>query len=306
MQTNPPTAPGTPPPRKRRIWLWLVIVALCAGAGVVWLRDGGRARAQSTQQNGGQRARSAGPPVVPVAATKAVTGDVPVFLDGLGSVSPFHTVTVRTRVDGQLMSVNFQEGQFVTQGQLLAQIDPRPFQVQLDQAEGQMIRDQALLANARLDLARYRTLLAQDAIPKQQLDTQVSTVAQYEGAIKQDQAAIENARLNLTYARITAPISGRIGLRLVDPGNIVHASDQNGLLVIAQMQPIAVLFTIPEDALPPVLTKLRQGVRLRTDAYNRDKSRKLATGRLLTLDNQIDPQTGTARLKAVFENRDLA
>ena len=177
--------------------------------------------------------------------------------------------------------------------------------MQLEQAEGQMARDQALLSNAKLDLARYRTLLAQDAIPKQQLDTQISAVAQYEGAIKQDQAAIDNAKLNLTYANVTAPISGRVGLRQVDPGNIVHASDQNGLVVIAQMQPIAALFTIPEDALPSVLAGLRRGRQLVADAYNRDKSRKLSTGHLLTVDNQIDPQTGTARLKAVFDNRDL-
>ncbi len=272
------------------------------------LQDGSKARAQSASQSGqsrNSRSRS-GPAEIPVAAAKAVTGNVPVYLDGLGSVSPFYTVTVHTRVDGQLMTVNFQEGQFVTKDQPIAQIDPRPFQVQLEQAEGQMARDQALLSNAKLDLTRYRTLLAQDAIPKQQLDTQISAVAQYEGAIKQDQAAIDSAKLNLTYAHVTAPISGRVGLRQVDPGNIVHASDQNGLVVIAQMQPIAALFTIPEDALPSVLAGLRRGRQLPADAYNRDKSRKISTGRLLTVDNQIDPQTGTARLKAVFDNRDLS
>jgi membrane fusion protein, multidrug efflux system len=229
---------------------------------------------------------------------------MPVYLDGLGSVTAYYTVTIHTRVDGELMSVEFREGDFVQKGQLLAEIDPRPFQAQLEQAQGQMARDMALLENARVDLARYETLVAQEAAPKQQLDTQRATVKQFEGTVKLDQAAIDTANLQLTYARITAPISGRVGLRLVDPGNIVHSSDANGLLVITQLQPIAVLFTIPEDSLPAVLKKLRSGVRLPVDAYNRDKSSKLASGRLLTTDNQIDPQTGTSRLKAEFGNRD--
>jgi multidrug efflux system membrane fusion protein len=242
--------------------------------------------------------------VVPVAAAPAVRGNIPVYLDGLGSVTPFYTVAIHSRVDGQLMSVHFQEGQFVHAGDVLVEIDPRPFQVQLEQAEGQMAHDQALLSNARLDLTRYRTLLAQEAIPKQQLDTQVATVGQYDGAIRTDQAAIDNAKLQITYCRITAPISGRIGLRLVDPGNMVHANDTNPMLIITQMQPITVVFTLPEDSLPPVLRKLRAGARLPVDAYNRDRSQKLASGRLLTVDNQIDQTTGTLKLKAVFENRE--
>ena len=241
---------------------------------------------------------------VPVAAAKAYRGDIPVYQTGLGSVSAFYTVTVRSRVDGQLMNVFVREGDFVKEGELLAQIDPRPFQVQLEQAQGTMARDQALLANARLDLSRYQTLIQQEAIPKQQLDTQISTVSQLEGTVKQDQAAINNANLQLIYSRITAPISGRIGLRQVDPGNIVHASDTTGMLVITQLQPISVLFTIPEDDLPPVLKKLRAGAKLRAEAFNRDYSTKLGTGTLLTVDNTIDPQTGTSKLKAVFENRD--
>jgi multidrug efflux system membrane fusion protein len=240
---------------------------------------------------------------VPVAVAKSRQGDIPVYQWGLASVTAFYTVTVHTRVDGQLMNVAFQEGQSVKEGDVLAQIDPRPYQVQLEQAEGQMAHDQALLANARVDLDRYKTLLAQDAIPKQQLDTQVSTVAQYVGQIQTDQAAIDNAKLQLTYCRIIAPISGRIGLRLVDAGNMVHATDANGLLVITQVQPIAALFTIPEDNLPPVLRKLHAGATLSADAFNRDKSQKLDSGKLLTVDNQIDPTTGTSRLKAVFENR---
>ncbi len=240
---------------------------------------------------------------MPVTAAKSYRGDIPVYQTGLGSVAAFYTVTVRSRVDGQLMYVAVREGEFVREGQLLAQIDPRPFEVQLAQAQGEMARDQALLANARLDLSRYQTLIQQEAIPQQQLDTQRSSVAQSEGVVKQDQAAIANAQLQLTYARITAPISGRIGLRQVDPGNIVHASDTTGLFVITQLQPIAALFTIPEDNLPPILAKLRAGAKLRAEAFNRDYSIKLDTGTLLTVDNTIDPQTGTSKLKAVFANR---
>ena len=240
---------------------------------------------------------------IPVGVATAWRGDIPVYLDGLGSVTALYTTTVRTRVDGQLMGIYYREGQQVTAGDLIAEIDPRPFQVQLEQAEGQMARDQALLANARLDLERYRTLVTRDAIPTQVLDTQVATVLQAEATIKTDQAAIDNAKLQLVYCRITAPISGVIGLRQVDPGNIVHASDSTGLVVITQVQPITVVFTLPEDSLPAVVGKLRAGARLAVEAYNRDKSRKLASGHLLAIDNAIDTSTGTLRLKAEFENR---
>jgi len=241
-------------------------------------------------------------PPIPVAVMTARKGDIPVYLDGLGSVTAFYTVTVHSRVDGQLMSVPFREGQYVHQGDLLVQIDPRPFQAQFDQAQGQLAKDQALLDNARVDLERYKTLITNGAIPRQQLDTQTATVAQDEGIVKTDQAGVEAAQLQLDYARITAPISGRIGLRLVDPGNLVHATDPNGLLVITQLQPITVLFTLPEDSLPPVLAKLHSGATLPVEAYNRDKTLKLETGHLLSMDNQIDPNTGTLRLKAVFDN----
>ena len=213
-------------------------------------------------------------------------------------------MTVHTRVDGELTKVLFQEGQRVNAGDLLAEIDPRPFQAQLTQAQGNLLRDEALLRNARVDLERYRTLVAEDSIPKQQLDTQVELVHQYEGVVETDRGQIENVKLQLVYCRVTAPLSGRLGLRLVDPGNIVHATDQNGLVVITQVQPIAVIFTIPEDSLPPVLAKLNAGVKLEVDAWDRDQKQRLASGTLLTVDNQIDPSTGTVRLKAIFPNAD--
>ena len=226
-----------------------------------------------------------------------------VYITGLGTVTPVYTVTVRTRVDGQLMEVLFREGQMVERGDVLATIDPRPFEVQLTQAEGQMARDQALLKNAQLDVQRYRVLWEQDSIPKQQLDTQEALVRQYEGAVKTDQGQIDNAKLQLIYCRITAPISGRIGLRLVDPGNIVHAADVNGLFVITQLQPMTVIFPIAEDSLPQVLRKLNSGGQLPVEAYDREQKTRLATGSLLTMDNQIDPTTGTVKLKATFPNK---
>ncbi len=280
--------------------VWLsILLFLTTG---IWLFQSWQGRAQARRSNSPQTAAM----TASVAVAVARQGNMPVYFDGLGNVTAFLAVTVRTRVDGQLMNVYFREGQFVNSGDLLADIDPRPFQVQLEQAEGLLARDQATLANAKLDLERYHTLLAQDAIPEQQLATQESTVRQLEATIKADQAAIDDAKLQLVYCRITAPIDGRIGLRLVDPGNIVHASDASGLLVITQVQPIAVIFTLPEDALSPVLSRIKAGAVLSVDAYNRDRSSKLASGNLLTTDNAIDPNTGTLRFKAVFRNQDNA
>jgi multidrug efflux system membrane fusion protein len=289
------------PRKKRRTgWIWLVL-ALAIGALAWYMYVPAPAGGTATGKKGkGGKGGFGGD--IPVSVAKARRGNMPEYLDGLGSVQAFYTVNVRTRVDGQLMNVAVKEGDFVKEGEIIAQVDPRPFQVMLEQAEGQMARDQALLANAETDLQRYQTLLAQDAIPKQQLDTQRALVAQYQGNIKTDQAAIDNAQLQMTYARVTAPISGRIGLRQVDPGNIVHAADANGLVIITQLQPISVLFTIPEDNLPSVLKKLRAGVTLPVDAFNRDKSEKLSSGKLLTVDNSIDATTGTSKLKAVFDN----
>jgi multidrug efflux system membrane fusion protein len=239
---------------------------------------------------------------VPVVAVEAKKTGFNVYITGLGSVTPLNTITVRTRVDGQLMEVLYREGQIVKDGELLARIDPRPFEVQLTQAEGQMARDVAQLKNAQLDLERYQLLWKEDSVSKQQLDTQEALVRQLEGAIKTDQGQIDSAKLQLVYCKITAPISGRVGLRLVDPGNIVHVSDTNGLVVITQLQPIAVIFPIPEDNLPQVLARLKAGERLPVEAYDREMRQKLAVGSLLTVDNQIDPATGTVRLKAIFSN----
>ena len=279
----------------RRRW-WIVLLAVCLiaiGTYVFFIK---------AQSRSAKQAQKPAPPTVPVVAIKTKKTDFNVYINGLGSVTPINTVTVRTRVDGQLMEVLYREGQTVKSGDLLAKIDPRPFEVQLTQAEGQMARDLAQLKNAQLDLERYRVLWEQDSIPKQQLDTQEALVRQLEGAIKTDQGQIDSAKLNLTYCQITAPISGVVGLRFVDPGNIVHATDPNGLIVITQVQPIAVIFSIPEDSLSQVLGRLKGGNPLPVEAYDREQKHRLATGTLMAIDNQIDSNTGTVRLKATFPN----
>lgn len=251
----------------------------------------------------GKRGRPA-PQVVTVATV--ARQDVALYLTALGTVTPNNTVTVHSRVDGQLMRIGFVEGQTVRAGQMLAELDPRPFQAALTQARGQLARDQALLANARLDLARYRALQADSAVSKQQYDTQAALVAQYEGTVTADRGAVESARLQLEYSRITAPVSGRVGLKQVDLGNIVHASDTNGVVVITEMQPAHVVFSVPEDQFSGILPGLRADTPMPVEAWDRENRRVLARGRLKTADNQVDTSTGTVKLKAVFDNRDDA
>lgn len=308
LPAGPPPPKALPAPKEAArhrtsfAWVWFLLLAAACYFGFRYWQSTQQKQAAASQA---QAAKAAKRPV-PVVGVPATVGDMPVILRGLGSVTAFNNVTVKSRVDGQLIAVHFQEGQIVKQGDLLAEIDPRPYQVMLEQAEGQMARDQAQLKDAQVNLARYQALWDAKVIAKQQLDTQAASVGQFNGAIEADQSAIDNAKLQLTYAHITAPITGRIGLRLVDVGNIIHAADANGLALIAQIQPIAVLFTIPADNLPPVLNKLQAGAKLRVDAYDRDDRNKIASGTLLTVDNQIDPTTGTSRLKAEFDNKDNA
>src|SRR3984957_14964988 len=251
--------PLPPPPRRRRGWIWLVILAILAGVGYwQWPRlktflPAGSDTTSSTTPRGRGRGRGAGGGTSQVVAAGATKGNIKVFVTGLGAVTPIYTVTVNSRVTGELMKVQFKEGQMVQKGDLLWEIDPRPYEVQLEQAEGQLIHDQALLKDSNLDLDRYKTLIKQDAIPQQQLDTQLALVTQYEGTIKTDQSQIDNAKLNLIYCHITSPITGLVGLRLVDPGNIVQSTSSSGLVVITQLDPISVIFTTAEDQLQPIL-----------------------------------------------------
>lgn len=250
-----------------------------------------------------QKAQAAAPRAVSVAVAPVQKQDVPVYLTGLGAVTAFNTANIKSRVDGQIMRVNFREGQDVRQGELLIEIDSRPYEVQVEQLQAQLFKDQASLRDAKLNLDRYTALIPSGSIAQQQVDTQKSTVDQLDGQVRNDQAQIDSAKLNIVYCHITAPFSGRVGLRQVDPGNIVHAADTTPMLILTQLQPIAVIFTLPEDVLPKVSAQMQKRT-LQVDALSRDDQTKLATGKLLTIDNQIDPTTGTAKLKAVFDNQD--
>ena len=288
----------TSPAHGRRLWLWiLVILLLVLGGYLVWAKITAKQTADAAA-----KAAAKGPPPIPVVAATSRKGDIGVYYSGLGAVTPLATVTLRSRVDGQLMSVRYREGDTVQQGDRLVEIDDGPYQAALTQAEGQLLRDQAALENARIDLARYQQLAPLKAIPEQQLATQQATVHQDEGVVKLDAGLIESAKVNLAYCKIAAPVTGRVGLRLVDLGNIVHAADANGLAVITQMDPISAIFTISEDQLQVVLKKMAAGQTLQVDAYDRDGKTKLAQGSLTTLDNQIDPTTGTLKLRATFRN----
>ncbi len=302
-------------PSKNYWWVWLLLfLAIGYGCYRLYTFESGKKAAIA-----GKKAMLR-PHRIPVVAATAYRGDMPVYLQGLGTVTANNTVTVKTRIDGQLIRVNFTEGQFVHEGDVLAEIDARPYQVALDaaqgnlaQAQGNLAKDEAALRDAQVNYVRDQELFKEQIIAKQQLDTQLATADQMRGsiqadqaAIAADQAAIASAKLNLTYTKITAPLGGRIGLRQVDAGNMVHAADTGGIAVITQLQPIAVIFSLPEEQLPPVLKKLREGAKLRAEAYDQNNTEKLAEGTLLTVDNQIDTTTGTSRLKAVFPNNDFA
>jgi membrane fusion protein, multidrug efflux system len=284
------------PPRRSRLrpFLWLLLIVAIVAAAVWYFPR------PDTQPTNAGRGQSGAP--VPVGVASVGKGDMPVTLSQLGTVIPLAMVTVKTQISGYLMQVAFKEGQMVNKGDFLAQIDPRPYQVALEQAQAQLAKDQALLKNAQLDLQRYTTLVAQNSIAKQTRDTQVSLVAQYEATVKSDQAQIDAQRLNLTYCRIISPVTGRVGLRQVDPGNYVQTSDPNGIVVVTQLQPISVIFTLPEDNLPEVMKRVRAGAALPVTAYDRTGSTELAKGRLDTVDNQIDTTTGTVKLRALFDN----
>ncbi|MFZ2452406.1 MAG: MdtA/MuxA family multidrug efflux RND transporter periplasmic adaptor subunit [Methylovulum miyakonense] len=290
-------------PKKPSHWLIWMLVILAIGAAFLiarpFIADSGP---PAPMANAGKPSRN----ITSVIAKAAVQGDLPVYLNGLGTVTGLRTVTVKSRVDGELVKVSFKEGGLVKAGEMIAEIDPRPYQVQLMQAEGQLMRDEALLKNAELDLQRYQTLLEQDSIAAQQAATQAAAVKQYQGIVATDKALVANAKLQLDYAKITAPISGRLGLRIVDQGNIVKASDTNGLVVITQTQPIAVVFTLPEDQVPAVMKQLHAGKTLTLEAFDRSGKNQLAQGTLLAVDNQIDLSTGTVKLKGQFANDDTA
>jgi membrane fusion protein, multidrug efflux system len=295
----------------RKRWLLAACLVLFVGAIFVWQNGVGAApkgggqpkgdRGDKSDKKGGGRGGRGGPSQV--VGTLARKGNIGVYFTGLGTVTPIYTVNVRARIDGELLKVNYREGDMVRTGQSLAEIDSRPYEVQLEQAEGQLARDEALLNNARIDLLRYEKLLQQNAIQEQIYTTQKATVGQLEGEVKSDKGTVDSAKLNIIYCNIKAPITGRIGLRLIDPGNIVHAADANGLLVITQIEPISVLFTIAEDQLQQVLRRIAAHQKLRAFAYDREGQTQLAQGTLTTVDNQIDPSTGTLRLRATFDNK---
>jgi len=310
----PRFSPGKPEKRGSGIGFWIIVfvvilLAVIASAGAYYFLYMPKAQEQATTtsaKTGAAGKHGGGSDKIRVVPATAAKGDISVYLTGLGAVTPMYTDTIQSRVNGQLMKVLFKEGQMVKEGDLLLQIDARPYEAQLAQYTAQKEHDQALLDNANIDLQRYQTLWKQDSIPQQTVATQESLVKQDQGTVDSDQALIDATKLNISYCNITAPISGRVGLRLVDPGNYVQSTSSNGLLVITQIQPITVIFTIPEDNVPAVMAKLQANQTLTVEAFDRAQKNKLATGTLLTTDNQIDSATGTLKLKAIFQNEDNA
>jgi len=284
-------------PHAKKLWIWILVLILVAGTAFFFYH-----RATGAKKHG---AAGDGKPM-PVVTALAKTDDINVYLNGLGAVTPLATVTVKSRVDGEIMRINFKEGQMVKQGELLAEIDPRPYQAALAQSEGQLMHDRALLANARIDLERYRTLLKEESIASQQVDTQAALVEQYQGTVRVDEGLLDNAKLNLQYSRVIAPVAGRAGLRQVDLGNIVHSADTTGIVIITQLKPMSVLFTLPEDTIPALMKQLQAGKKIAVEAYDRAFKEKITSGALETVDNQIDPTTGMVKLKAIFSNDDLS
>jgi membrane fusion protein, multidrug efflux system len=300
---RPDVNPARPRGKRHRWVVWLIVICVFGVAAYFFPRLTSQPQAQAQAKGGkGGRGGAGGP--IPVSAAAVTKGNMGEYIEALGTVTPVYTVTVASRVVGALTEVHYKEGQIVHKGDLLAVIDPRPYAALVTQAQGQLQRDQALLENARVDLMRYQTAVAQHAIPEQQVATQQATVHQDEGTVKVDEGNLEAAKVNLDYTRITSPIDGRVGLRTVDPGNIVPANGTTGIVTITQLQPITVIFTMAEDYISDVIAQLRAGHKLRVDALSRDDQSELAQGTVLTLDNQIDPSTGTVRVRASFVNRD--
>jgi multidrug efflux system membrane fusion protein len=293
-----PQAPSEPQAGRKRRWLWLLPLVLIGVAVFVYTRN--------AKDNAAKNRAAGAPRAVPIVTATVKQGPIDLYITALGAVTPVYTVTVTSRVQGQIMKVDYQEGQMVHRGQPLLLVDPRPYQAALTQVEGQLAHDQAVLEEARLDLARYQAAHARNAIAGQQLEDQEKVVLQDEGTVKNDQGQVDNAKLNVAYCSIVSPIDGRVGLRLVDPGNIVNANSSTSLVVITQLQPITVILSIAEDYLPQIQAQLRQGHTLEVDAFDRTQQLKIASGSLLTLDNVIDPSTGTIKLKAIFPNQDGA